>query len=366
MICLYICLAGFNFGLSWMSQAPDAERAWFYLFLMRPFLFFLPPCFLWTALSLAAGRPRTRWSLGPAFALAVFMTAAAGWAYLTGSRLFIRAMRELPWGFVPLAGPGAAAGLGALFLYCLPLAFFVLVRAGARDRKLAGVSSLVLIGMFLLWWAGLLSNALSVAGVNFFPLGSVTDAVMSFVITAYLHRRQGLDLSSHISLRAAGLLASLCPGALVTYLLLEFVLPDRPVGNALAGLATAAVTLLAFLRWFQPGAGGPSSDGAPAGDQPLFVRLQNEYGLTYQEARICEELRRGLPRAEILARLAITSGTFRNHLSEIYRKTVDRVETPAATSRDKWQRLTVFLHNAESASSVSRNRASAEEKSGDS
>ena len=342
MIGLYICLAGFNLGLTFMVTAPSAERAWFILFLFRPFLFFIGPCFLWTCVTLTGvdtvgQRVGRRVWIGASFALGLFMTVASGAGYLSGSRFFISEMQLLPWGYIPLAGPGAAFGLGGLLVLTIPGSFILL---WSKQRLLADVSRDMMIGLFALWWGGLLTNGFGLAGFKVFPLGSAIDAVMSFIITAYLHRHVPPGSGSRLILRIAGMLASLCPGAMATYFLLEFVLPDAPVVNGLVGLVTAGVALYVFQRWFSTNAqAGPTRIGTP-----LFVRLQNEYELTYQEARICEEAYLGQPREAILEMLKITDGTFRNHLSEIYRKTIDPVEATTSARRDKWQRLTVFLH----------------------
>ena len=51
----------------------------------------------------------------------------------------------------------------------------------------------------------------------------------------------------------------------------------------------------------------------------------------------------GLDRNQMEKRLSVGSGTFRNHLTSIYSKTIDIEDPGAEQSRDKLQRLTVFL-----------------------
>ncbi|MGQ2870736.1 PAS domain-containing protein, partial [Leptospira santarosai] len=50
------------------------------------------------------------------------------------------------------------------------------------------------------------------------------------------------------------------------------------------------------------------------GRELLFSQLQKEYGLTCQEAKICERLVAGQTRASLIQQLGVHSGTLKNHL----------------------------------------------------
>jgi DNA-binding CsgD family transcriptional regulator len=78
---------------------------------------------------------------------------------------------------------------------------------------------------------------------------------------------------------------------------------------------------------------------------PLFVRLQQNYGLTYQEARICEELHAGRTSLEIRERLNIHPSTFKVHKKRIYAKTIEKSMRAPSNARDKWQKLDRWLKN---------------------
>ncbi|RHX85080.1 PAS domain-containing protein [Leptospira stimsonii] len=92
-------------------------------------------------------------------------------------------------------------------------------------------------------------------------------------------------------------------------------------------------------------AGGNPSEGVSATKvkESLFPKLQKEYGLTYQEAKICELLVAGQTRESLVQQLGVHSGTLKNHLKAIYRKTIERDLSEPGQGRDKLQRLTVFL-----------------------
>ncbi|WP_017852826.1 PAS domain-containing protein [Leptospira interrogans] len=77
--------------------------------------------------------------------------------------------------------------------------------------------------------------------------------------------------------------------------------------------------------------------------ESLFPQLQREYGLTCQEAKICERLVAGQTRACLIQQLGVHSGTLKNHLKAIYRKTIEKDLPQPGQGRDKLQRLTMFL-----------------------
>ncbi|MBM9576321.1 PAS domain S-box protein [Leptospira sp. 201903070] len=92
--------------------------------------------------------------------------------------------------------------------------------------------------------------------------------------------------------------------------------------------------------------GGQTSDSGASPikvKESLFPKLQKEYGLTYQEAKICELLVAGQTRESLVQQLGVHSGTLKNHLKAIYRKTIERDLAEPGQGRDKLQRLTVFL-----------------------
>lgn len=355
LLAMYICLAGWNLCVALMISAPDAELAWFYLFCMRNFLFLTPPAFLWFALRVS-GRG-VRWVPALAFIYALgFMGLAAG-TYLSGSRLLIEEMRLYAWGYFPYTAPLARILLGTLFTGCLLPAFAALIRPRQFPEDLrhrVARPRFWLPALFVGWWLSLLLAFLPLTGIDLFPPGSGMDAIVGLSIAVYL-RGRGQARSATSRRQAffaslAGMLASLSFGVFVTFFFLAFLLPAQAIATGLAGAITAFVALLAFQRWFVsiPAGGASGTRQARSSgfdDRPLFAKLQTDYGLTYQEATICAQLHEGVRRAAIVAKLGVTDGTFRNHLSEIYRKTVDEVEVPARGSRDKLQRLTVFLKN---------------------
>ncbi|TGK36428.1 PAS domain S-box protein [Leptospira gomenensis] len=77
--------------------------------------------------------------------------------------------------------------------------------------------------------------------------------------------------------------------------------------------------------------------------ESLFPKLQRDFGLTYQEAKICDLLVEGQTRENLVKQLGVHAGTLKNHLKSIYRKTIERNLAEPGQGRDKLQRLTLFL-----------------------
>ena len=361
---MYCALMGWNLSVALMISAPDADTAWFYLFVMRHFLFLTPPCFLWFALSIS-GHIQTRgWLPRIAFSYALVFMGLAAAAYFTDGRWLIQEMRRYDWGYFPLTMPLARGLLGGLLAISLLPAFYSLFRPKSWPP---GVRGGWMTALFVVWWLSLLLAILPLSGIAFFPPGSGMDAIVGLTIALYLRGQRGdaapaaaspaaaegpVTERSRFAARLAGTFAACSVGVFVTFFLLEFLLPAWAIATGLAGAITAFVALVAFQQWFAPGAGPDSTGRMPTGPhsgESLAKRLQSEYGLTPTEAVICRELHAGVRRDDIVFKLGVTDGTFRNHLSEVYRKTIDRAEPDEAEpgskrrSRDKLQRLTVLL-----------------------
>ena len=344
---MYLSLMGLNLSVAYMMGAGDADTAWFFLFVMRNFLFLLPPCFLWLALRLS-GRASV-WPLRLAFAYAAILIVLADFDYLSGSHRLVAGMFEYSWGFFPDLAPLARGAVGGLMALCLVPAFAALFRpqkwpdAILKHGPRAGR---VVVALFVVWWLTLLLAVLPLTGVDLFPPGSAMDALAGVSIAVFLRERSSGPAAGVTVwlMRVAGMLASASFGVFVTFFFLAFLLPAQAIATGIAGAITALVALLAFQAWFSTEPGSAVSRGGGGGSgRPQEEILRTEHGLTRQEAVICRELHAGTRRDRIIELLGITSGTFRNHLSEIYRKTVDTVEAPADGTRDKLQRLTVFL-----------------------
>jgi len=77
--------------------------------------------------------------------------------------------------------------------------------------------------------------------------------------------------------------------------------------------------------------------------ESLFVNLQREYGLTYQEASICAMIYEGLNRTDLMSHFNITPATLKSHFKSIFSKTIDIENKNYYKKQGKLQMLTTFL-----------------------
>ncbi len=335
---LSLLMAGVAAGLAGIAVAPNEEAALFRFYLLRHALFFAMPVFVHFAMRLS-GRADRRLP-GVLYACAALLTIAVNLAYWGGSRVLIEGARLYDWGYFPIAGAGARYVFVPFALLCGGLGIYVLL----RPRTPAGVVSTMSVALLaLLWWFGFATNLLALLGLNGLPLGSVIDTMLTVVLASLLTKRFALRPAGRFFLFLTALLASLACALLLMWLLLLFM-PDDSLYDAtwiaVGGFAGGAAAVLAFEFWFRSGAMIARRE-----DRPLFTVLQTRFGLSYQQARICELVDAGKSRPAIRESLGITDGTLRNHLSHIYELLLDENEPESRGAGDRLQRLTVFLRD---------------------
>lgn len=321
---IYLLLISLNLSTTLMLTAANANRAMFWLFILRHFLFLFPVALCALAAALTGRRATHLLVLMQAF-IALAAIAFADYTYATNSTLLVQEMQSRPWGFFPLLKPAALSMLGILFLGSYAIALCWLFRP---REKIRFFSYPMLILLFATWWPGIMLNALPLAGFSVYPIGSVVDAVVSVVLSAYLHRNQadsGAWAKFTTTLTIA--MSAVVIGAVGLFLLQQLgVWAALPVG-ALMSIAT----LLVYRHLHVTTATKPM----PSLEQT---------GLSKQERRICELIHEGYSRSDILIFLNIADGTLRNHLQKIYAKTINPEGKSPPDDKDKLQRLTVYLN----------------------
>ncbi len=333
LIWLYSVLLASNLCIALMISRSSSNEAEFYLFLLRHFFFSLPVLFLWFSLTLVGGS--IRWLI-PSFVLTVILILLADLDYLLQLHWLLDRMERHSWGYFPRGRPLAIVLLALLAFYSIFVAFRFML---GRTSGLARQGMLPVILLFAVWWMGIVLSMLPFSGISVFPPGPAVDATISAVIAALLTRGQGNGLTGHLRM-FSGAFASVSMGTLVGWLLMT-VLPGV---DALLLLIAVSFTSLGSL------AGWIALSRLRLAYRPVFVVLQSDFELSYQEARICELILEGLGRVEIESKLGVGAGTLRNHLTSIYGKTIDIYEPGAEKSRDKLQRLTIFLSRIQSPS----------------
>lgn len=321
---VYLLLIGINLSTALMLTAHDTDRAMFWLFVLRHFLFFFPVALCLLAAALTGRKPTHPWVLLQAF-IAIAAIFLADFTYLTGSPLLVKTMLLRAWGIFPLLQPMALGILGALFLgsYAISLSWLL-----KPKEKIRFLNYPMLVLLFAAWWPGIMLNALPLAGFAVYPIGSAIDAIVSVVLSAYLHRN---DVASGTWSRFTSLL-TIATSAIVAGAVGLFLLHGLGTWAALpVGALMSVATLFVYRHLLKPVSA------------PMLPNLE-QMGLSKQERRICELIHEGYSRSDILIFLNIADGTLRNHLQKIYAKTINPEGKSLPDDKDKLQRLTVYLN----------------------
>lgn len=329
LLVLYCLIAGVNLSAVFMLLAEDADSAMFWLFILRHFLFFLPASLLATAAVISGRRVLSVEIIALLIASAGFL-AAADITYFAGSSVLVREMVRHPWGWFPLLEMRALAALGILFGLCLILGVVWILTP--RGRLLFGNRVIALI--YGGWLCGILLNAFALRGLDVFPLGNGVDAIVSLVLSAYLHKRRPGFFQTTVWSGVSLFAACASAGMLAGFIVLSFLPASRFV-PVLCGIAMAAASA-AFLRYL--------SEDKPQAASTALVEALQPFALSKQELRICELIASGYTKQDILVFLNVADGTLRNHLVKIYEKTIHTRGNVPQDARDKLQRLTVFLN----------------------
>ena len=329
---LSVLLALVALGFAAMSTSRSRDGALMAFYLLRYALFAVPGVFVFLAASLA-GRSLHR----PGHAIAawyIVLIVVLNVDALMEAHWLIASMEAYAFGFYPKAGPGARILFVPYVVVCAGFGTFLLLAGRRRgqdhpERRRVGV-------LFLVWWLGLGFNIGALLGVAVAPLGFVVDALLFTLIAGLFINRAPERRTERWAFGVARASVALSAGLLAMWLALQ-MLPATEGRAILIGIV-AAVAAIATLQW---GLAGPVDRASAV--RPLFVRLQTEFGLTYQQARICCELAEGNSRSDVRIKLGVTDGTLRNHLQEIYARILDENDS-SRRGKDRLQRLTVFLH----------------------
>ncbi|MCE9599981.1 MAG: hypothetical protein K8S54_18620 [Spirochaetia bacterium] len=327
---LYGLLVGINLPLAAMLRSADPETGMFWLFVLRHCLFFLPLCLLVLAAFLSGRKILNPWTISIFVYLLLFILFA-DFTYLSHLPWLVAKMQKHSWGYFPVLYPRALALLSLGYLTCFIISVCWLVWPVS---SIPGLSRPAVLTFYLVWWPGIMINGLPLAGFEVPPFGNGIDAVVSLAFSAFVHRRRSGFFAPGPLWALSEMLASASFGLLCGFVILV-MLPGSVTGPVIVGLAMAVASIV-FLNWLR-------TDQKPEKSAKLEFSLK-PYALSRQETRICELIADGYSKRDVLVFLNIADGTLRNHLMNIYDKTIHKTSNVPETSRDKLQRLTVFLH----------------------
>jgi len=333
-VLLNLIAAFLNGFAALMLSASSEGDAWLYFHFMRHFVFLLPPVFLVFCAFLAGYQiPKTLISV---FIYTCASIALFNFTFFYKVNWLILELKKFSWGYFPVANGGAKVLLGLQVLVNIPLGIYFLIWPQKRLRFVREYRMLAIL--YVLWWVGILLNLFPFLGLKSLPLGFVADATFAVLISAHLHKYSFLRIRHKTWFNISGIFSSLAIGIFISGIGMEFLFPKSWLANGIVGIITSSLTLISYQAYFE-------NRSKLVKLKSIFNLLRSEYNLTKTEASICDLLFQEQSRKSIKTLLQISDGTFRNHLSHIYEKTISITENLDLVQKDKLQRLTIFLNN---------------------
>ena len=196
--------------------------------------------------------------------------------------------------------------------------------------------------LFLAYWVALITNYLPVAGIEILPIGNAADAVLSAAIVLQLYGGTPTTMAGERLRSLAEFAGAAAFAVLGGYAAAQLMGGSTAPVAIVSGVAALGAYRFLFQR-LRPATLRTGPVAAPLTGTPFARVLKDDFGLTGAEISVCVLLRQGHEKDEVAARLMISRGTLKRHLSSIYGKTVERNSVKASNRHDKLQRLTVFL-----------------------
>lgn len=320
---LLIVLAGGNLSLFFLLASSSSDQAYFFFHVFRHFIFFVPPLLLCLSRILSGRKVKSPMTVGViAVAIGLILLIELDYSSSTKSVL-IREWKFYAWGWFPVLENQARILVGGFFGIGFILSLFLLLKP--KDAPVQGwIPFLVLC-----WWLGLGTNFLPLFGWNVFPLGMGVDTIVSVFISVYLSRDRADSFFHKVAEILASASVALGCGSLSVLFLSGKSTRIQTIFLSAIGVGASWIVLRFFRK--------------KENSELLDLSSLTQKGLTKQELRICELITEGYTRKQIGFFLGIANGTLRNHLVNLYEKTIDREKDSG--SKDKFQRLTVFLHS---------------------
>lgn len=340
LIGYYSAMSLWNLSVSGLFLIDTEIHAHWILYITHHFIPFYSLTFLWAAMHFSG---RTwNWAVHIANVMPLMLCVILEYSFwfTPDDKLFISGVQRYSWGYYPIIGPGAKF-YTVMSFYCFLLGAYYYWNSPKKDQAFRTTRFYLLLA-----WLGISTSFLPTFGVDIFPLGNASDAIISIFMAAALFRRENLNPRARIYFKVAGGSAAIAVMLIFSWIFSDLLHVAGKVGTVLTTVAGAALGIFCYQVFYRPGS--PVCELRPgATESPVFAQLQVCHSLTYQESTICAYLLEGQTRAQICYAAGISMNTLKVHLSSIYRKTIDADALFASSSRDKLQRLTVFLKNLE-------------------
>lgn len=340
LIGYYSALSLWNLSVSALFLMDSELHAYRVLYLIHHFIPIYSLAFLWSAMHFSGRTWNWAVHIANVMPLILYVILEYSFWFTPDDKLFISGVQKYNWGYYPVIGLGAKL-YTLMSLYCFLLGAYYYFRPAKKDQVLRTTRFYLMLA-----WLGISTSFLPTFGVNVFPLGNATDAIISIFMAAALFRREDLNPRARVYFRVAGGAAAIAVMLIFSWIFADVLQITGKAPTVFTTVAGASLGIFCYQMFYRPAS--PVAELRPeATESSVFAQLQVRYGLTYREATICACLLEGQTRGQICDSAAISSNTMKVHLSSIYRKTIEADALFASGSRDKLQRLTIFLKNLE-------------------
>lgn len=333
-----------NLFLIGVFTANTETKAYFFFHLFRCVIFFIPYLFLRLSHPLS-GRNQATLLNKITFFITIGYILLINIDYSFTQSFLISGWIRYDWGYWPILFLRAKVLIGIGFLIPFLISLYLLLQPKESSVKDFALFSYLLT----LWWIGFAFNFLALYGVPIFPFGMAIDSIISIFFSLILLRDRNEKFSNLITE-----LFSAIGGTIMCFLLIQWVLDTKPTIQYFATFCIGMIFLFFLFQLFQRVKGRKSFPNIteqtnhfmsePFHNQRETTKLASffeSYQFTKKEIEIAEMILKGFSKKQIRFYLDISDGTFRNHLSSLYSKTID-VESPNTTG-DKFQRFLYFL-----------------------
>lgn len=335
-----------NFFLIRVFLAKSEIEAYFSFHLFRCVIFFIPYLFLRMA-HLFSGRMQSTLINKITLIITVGFILLINVDYTFTDSFLISGWIQYDWGYWPILFLRAKVLIGLGFF----IPFLISLSLLLQPKESLGKNFALFPYLLVLWWIGFGFNFLALYGVPIFPFGMAIDSLISIFFSLILSKDWNQNLFNFL----AELLSAI-GGTILCFLLIQWALDSKPTIQYFATFCIGMIFLFFLFHFFQRVKGKNSFSNIPEKTNLFFggsfqnqretsklISLFDRYQLTKKEIEIAEMILKGFSKKQIRFYLDISDGTFRNHLSSLYSKTID-VESPNIAG-DKFQRFLYFLSN---------------------
>ncbi|TGL19909.1 DNA-binding response regulator [Leptospira yanagawae] len=333
-----------NLFLIGVFKSETEKEAYLAFHLFRCVIFCIPYLFLKMSHKLS-GRSQSTILINVTLIITLIYLLLINIDYILDQSFLILGWIHYDWGYWPILQLRAKILIGIGFFLPFFISLYLLVRPKEVIEKDFSIFSYLL----LVWWIGFAFNFLALYGVAIFPFGMAIDTIISTIFSILLTKNWNQHKFHYFTE-----FLSMFGTTILCFIFLQWTLNSNPSIQYFISFIIGMVFFYFLFQLIQKfnsksiSFDFKSHEGLIGGNAfqentnaSQIISKLNSYQLTKKEIEITQMMIRGFSKKQIRFYLDISDGTFRNHLSSMYSKTIDS-ESPNTTG-DKFQRFLYFL-----------------------